>query len=309
MKKVHPQIGGGVWSAMPTPFTTDWKLDHESVKRLVEHQIKLGIKGLFIGGTSGEGPWLMQAMLQELSQVTAEAVNNRIPVAVQITDNSAGRMLDHLGAIANTGIDIAVIAPPFFQMRPTSDFITRLYQQVIDASPLPIGLYHRGKHSAVIVEGETLAALAANPKVIMIKDSSDDPVSKAAFLKRKQEKPEMLLLNGNEFDCVPYLLDGYDGLLLGGACFNGGMAGKIFALTKAGKIDQAKTIQARMNELMYIVFGGKEITCWLAGQKQILVELGLFSTCNTLINFQLTPECAAAIKGAVRDYRDELKPY
>ena len=181
---------------------------------------------------------------------------------------------------------------------------------MIDKSPLPIGLYHRGKNSAVLLDGTTVAAIAAHEKVVMIKDSSADPNDEKVFLDFKHtHKSDLLLLNGNEFDCIPYLLDGYDGLLLGGACFTGNMAGRIYNLTRTGKIAAAQTLQAQMNELMYTVFGGKEITCWLAGQKQMLVELGIFNTANTIINFQLTPACAEAIKTACRDYQKYLRPY
>ena len=307
MKKT---ISGGVWSAAPTPFTANGELDKASIGRLAEHQVKLGVKGVFIGGTSGEGPWLTQGMLRDLTLATVNAVNGRMAVAIQITDNSAARMLDNISRIADTGVDIAVIAPPFFQMRPTPDYMRKLYLEVIEKSPLPIGIYHRGKHSAVPVDGNTIADIALHEKVIMIKDSSGDESDKNIFLElRRTKKPELLLLNGNEFDCVPYLEAGYNGLLLGGACFNGGMAKQIFDLTKAEKIEQAQKIQVKMNELMYMVFGGKEITCWLAGQKQILVELGLFSTNYTVINFHLNAECADAIKTACRDYQKELRPY
>jgi len=303
-------ISGGVWSAAPTPFTADGALDVASIERLADHQVNLGIKGVFIGGTSGEGPWLTQGMLRDLALATVKAVNGRMAVAIQITDNSAARMLDNINRIADTGVDIAVIAPPFFQMRPTPDYMRKLYLEVIEKSPLPIGIYHRGKHAAVPVDGKTIADIARHEKVVMIKDSSSDENDKNIFLELKHtKKPELLLLNGNEFDCIPYLLNGYDGLLLGGACFNGAMAKQIFDLAQAGEIDQARKVQSQMNELMYMVFGGKEITCWLAGQKQILVELGLFSTNYTIINFQLNAECASAIKTACRDYQKELRPY
>lgn len=303
-------ISGGVWSAAPTPFTADWKLDSESIEKLTGHQARLGIKGVFIGGTSGEGPWLTQGMLHDLAAATVKAADGRMAVAIQITDNSAARMLDNLNRIADTGVDIAVIAPPFFQMRPTPDYMRKLYLEVIDKSPLPIGIYHRGKNSTVVLSGQTAAEIAAHPKVIMIKDSSTDIDDKNIFLQLKRSsRPELLLLNGNEFECIPYLVDGYDGLLLGGACFNGGMAKQIYDLVKAGEIGPAQQVQEQMNELMYTVFGGKEVSCWLAGQKQMMVELGLFSTANTIINFQLTPECAEAIKTACRYYQKELRPY
>ena len=43
---------GGVWSATPTPFTKDLKVDTVAVKKMVEHHLRLGVRGLFLAGTS-----------------------------------------------------------------------------------------------------------------------------------------------------------------------------------------------------------------------------------------------------------------
>jgi dihydrodipicolinate synthase/N-acetylneuraminate lyase len=123
-----------------------------------------------------------------------------------------------------------------------------------------------------------------------------------------KRKNELFALNGNEFDSVPYVEAGYDGFLFGGACFNGFMANKIFRLAKAGDISGAQAMQDHMNEVMTKVFGGKGIPCWLAGQKQIMVELGIFNTRKTIINYQITDECIKTIKNIVEQEKAYLLP-
>ena len=54
------KISGGVWSATPTPLTADRRVDADSVDRLVEHHVKMGVTGLMLAGTCGEGPWLAE---------------------------------------------------------------------------------------------------------------------------------------------------------------------------------------------------------------------------------------------------------
>ena len=305
---MNKKLSGGVWSAAPTPLTATRSLDRTAIRRLAEHQLKLGINGVFIGGTCGEGPWLTDAMRRELAAETVAAVSGRIPVAVQVTDNSAARILDNINRLADTGVDIAVMAPPFFQENPTPEYLQDLYLDVIEGSPLPIGIYHRGKYSAVPVTAATVAAVARHEKVVMIKDSAAAEEDRNTFLAAKRRRPELLLLNGNEFDCIPALTAGYDGLLLGGASFTGGIARKLYRLVQNGETAAAQKVQQQMNQLMFAVFGGEEITCWLAGQKQMMVELGVFSTPETIINYRLTPECAASIRSVLRDYRSELLP-
>lgn len=286
----------GVWSAMSTPLTLDGKVDGGALKKLVEHQIKLGIRGVFIAGTAGEGPFLADAERLRLAELTVKYVAGRMPVAMQITDNSAERMIENLGRYQDTGIDIPVIAPPFFHCGPTQEFLFDMYGAVIEASKLPVGVYNRGKYSSVLVEPATLDRLLDNPKVVLVKDSASAPEFTAVIQTAlKRRNGSLYALCGNEFDCVTYLEAGYDGLLLGGGCFNGAYACEIHRLVRAGRHDEAVQLQEHLNEVMYQVFGGKQITCWLAGQKELMVRLGVFNTAKTLLSYRLNDECSKAI--------------
>ncbi|MBE6384042.1 MAG: dihydrodipicolinate synthase family protein [Lentisphaerae bacterium] len=298
----------GAWSAMSTPLTCDGKVDSDALRKLVDHQIKLGIKGLFLAGTAGEGPFLPDRERQRLAELTVRYVNGRIPVAMQITDNSAERMIENLERYQDCGIDIAVIAPPFFQLAADKgDFIYELYKQVFDASQIPVGLYNRGKYSSVYVTPEVLGRLMDDPKVILCKDSASQPDFTEAIMAAKARRNGTLtVLTGNEFDCVTYLKAGYDGVLFGGGCFNGAYAAEMCRLAYAGKYDEAQALQEHLSEVMYKVFGGKNIACWMAGQKELMVRLNVFNTAKTYLNYQLTEECSKMIDEVIRDEKDWL---
>ena len=55
-KQISKDALSGVWSATPTPLTQKMTVDTQSVKRMVDRHLRLGIKGLFVAGTCGEGP-------------------------------------------------------------------------------------------------------------------------------------------------------------------------------------------------------------------------------------------------------------
>lgn len=299
----------GVWSAAPTPLTSDLRIDEGAIERLAAHQQKLKINGVFIAGTCGEGPWLSDAMRLELARLSVKHNQGKMLLAMQVSDNSALRIIDNITRIADTGVDIAVIAPPFFQINASQDYLKNLYLEVIEASPLPVGIYHLGKNTKTLVETGTMTEIIRHPKVKIIKDSSADPGTMSAIVQaRNQRKGELFALNGNEFDCVTYAQAGYDGALLGGACFNGLMAGEIIRLAKLDKIADAKLLQARMNELMFDVFGGKDIHCWLAGQKLLMVKLGIFSTNKTIINYRVDAACEKTIDAAIEREKMWLLP-
>ena len=309
MKTLNRENIAGVWSATPTPFTDNLKLDIDALPRLVEHHLRLGVKGLFLGGTSGEGPWMSDAMRIELAREVVKSNAERMLLAMQITDNSAMQMIENIKRIEDSGIDIAVIAPPFFQFNFTQEYLKDLYLEVIESSSLPVGVYHRGKHSSVAVETDTIEAIIAHSNVVLIKDSSSDPEAREMIVKATaKRKDELFALDGDEFNSVPYVKAGYDGFLFGGACFNGFMANKIFELGKAGDFEGAQAMQDRMNMIVTKVFGGEGLPCWLAGQKQIMVELGVFNTRKTIINYQITDECINTIKSVVEQEKAYLLP-
>lgn len=307
-QSINPQKLSGVWSAAPTPLTQEMTVDKPSAKRMMEHHLHLGVKGLFLCGTNGEGPWLPERERRTLVSVVVEHAAGRLPVAVQVTDNSAARILDNAQAAKEDGADIAVIAPPYFMVNARPDRILNLYQEAIRNSPLPVGIYDRGSHSPVVVPDAVLRSIYNEPKVILIKDSSTSPQRRDIALAARKRRPDLRLLDGDEFHCVEYLQAGYDGLLLGGGIFNGYLAGKIIEAVAEGDVDRAERLQRRMNRIMYAVYGGKKIKCWLSGEKRLLVEMGIFRTWKNFPDYPLTASCVKAIRHVLEKDADVLLP-
>ncbi len=301
-------IPGGVWSAAPTPFKSDMDVDVAAVRRMVDHHVRLGIRGLFLLGTNGEGPWMTDGQRERLVREVVARVRGRMPVAVQVSDNSAARILENMEMAKRAGADIAVIAPPFFLVNGTPEVVLGLYREAIRKSPLPVGIYDRGTFSSVAVPDDVIAAIYAERKVVMIKDSSTKPERMEIALAAKRKRPALKLLNGWEFNCVPYLEAGYDGLLLGGGVFNGHLAGAIVHAVRAGDAGRAARLQARMNRQMYDVYGGKKISCWLAGEKQLLVRMGIFGTSRNHLGYTVSAACAKAIGRAMKRDAEWLLP-
>jgi 4-hydroxy-tetrahydrodipicolinate synthase len=283
-------------------------LDVPSVRRMVEHHVRLGVQGLFLAGSNGEGPWMTDSQRGRLVQAARRYARGRLVLAVQVTDNSAARILENMHAAKADGADIAVIAPPYFHMRATPAAILDLYRQAIRQSPLPVGVYDRGRHSPVFVPPSVLGAIYAEPQVILVKDSSTDPTRRRLALEARKRRPSLRLLTGYEFDCVSYLQAGYDGLLLGGGAFNGHLAGQIVQAVAAGQIALARRLQGRMNRIMYAVYGGRRIACWLAGEKELLVKMGIFRTWRNYLGYTLTASCRRAIRRVLKADKDVLWP-
>lgn len=290
---------GGVWSATPTPLTSDFRVDRPAIRRLVDHHVTIGVSGLMLAGTCGEGPWLTDEQREVLTRTAVEESAGRLRIAVNATDNSVGRVLHNIAAAARHGAEIAVVAAPYFWLNATPTRLVGHYREIARLSPLPIGLYDRSAAGPYVVPADHLEEVLEEPRIAMVKDSSNCGIRRGYFLAARRRRPELLLLNGNEFKCVDYLREGYDGVLLGGAIFNARLVHRIMAAVRAGDVAAAEKLQTRMNDLMYRVYGGPKIECWLAGLKELMVRMGLFSTTANIPGYQLTNTCRMQINAAV----------
>ena len=305
---IDPQQFCGVWSAAPTPFDDRMEVDAPAIQRLAEHHLRLGVKGLFIAGSCGEGPWISRRQLRQLVQETAGAVAGRIPIAVQVTDNSAVRVLENIEMAREDGADLVVIAAPYILRNATNTTLLNFYMEAISKSPLPVIIYDLGQFTSLWISEEIIQELYAAPNVVAVKDSSADPQRMQVALAAREKRPELRLLVGNEFKVDEYIQAGYDGAMLGGAAFQASLANHIIEAANAGDMPRATQLQERMNQLMYKVYGGENAECWLAGEKTLLMKLGVFSTCNNYLGYTLTDTCRRAIEEVLVDEADVLLP-
>lgn len=294
-----PAFPGGVWSATPTPLNAARRLDADSVPRLVEQHLRLGVAGMMLGGTCGEGPWLRLEDRAELTKTAVAAARGRLRVALQVTDNSAGRVLANIEQAATWGAEIAVVDAPWFFLNGTPERKLAHYREIARRSALPMGFYDRGKHSPNALPESHLAELLAEPNIVMVKDSSQTDTRRDLYVTAMKARPDLVVLDGDEFNCVSYIRAGYSGLLLGGGIFNGAIANQLITAVRAGNLPEAERLQARMNDLMLRVYGGPKIECWLTGLKELLVQMGVFTTNVNTLDYPLTDTCRAQIRAAV----------
>ncbi len=294
----------GAWSACPTPFTESLKIDKASVKRMTEHHIRLGQTGIFLGGTCGEGPWLPRSDIRRLTEVAAAANNRRMYIAVQVTDNSHTKVIEHIKEAKADGADIAIAAEPWFvgPMRP--ECIAEYYMNIADKSPLPLGIYSRG---AAFVPQDVYAKVLRHDNVCLFKDSSlNNDIMKLALSIAARRR--LCVLTGYELGMVKYLAAGYHGVLAGGGILIGGLTAKMVAAAGEHNMDLLNSLQAHCDRINYTVYG-KKIENWLTGLKYALVKMGIFSTINGYLRYPLPRSVRNNIdKMIIREHQSLFPP-
>lgn len=308
MKKLNQENVAGVWSAMPTPFTDDLKLDVESISHLVEHHVQLGIKGVLIAGLNGEGNLMTDPMKKELAVEVVKCNQNQMLLSMMIMDSSAEMMLENIKVAQECGIDIAMIGFPFTPVDIGLEYLRELYLSVLEKSSLSVSISHINRHPSNLDEVELFKELIMHPKVVLLNDCSNDLDKIDMLLDAAEERKNKLsVFTGSAFSCASYGELGYKGFLLASACFTGHIAGKILEFVQTGRARHAQELQDYMNSLLLEVLG-LEFEHYLVGQKQMMVELGIFNTAKNLQDYHVPEDLALTIKEIVAQDKELLLP-
>ncbi len=293
-----------LWSALPTPLRADLTVDEAAVARMVTASIEGGMEGVFLAGTCGEGPWLPEREKVKLIKTAKAAARDQLKLAAQVSDSSVPRILDNIARVADAGADIAVMASPATFMNATPNRVVALFTEAVKASPLPMAIYDLGAHRPVVIPVERLREIYALPNVVMVKDSSGDDARRAEAIAAREMNPGLTLFNGDEFRCVEYLEAGYDGCMFGGAVAVMPLLRRIVIMVALGEAALAREADAEMRRVLFGIYGGESIACWLTGLKHCLVRQGLFGSAASYLEYPLTTDCRAFIETYTAEGRD-----
>jgi 4-hydroxy-tetrahydrodipicolinate synthase len=161
----------GIIPPLVTPLTGRDALDVAGLEKLVEHVIAGGVSGIFILGTTGEGPSLSYRLRRELIERACKLVRRRVRVLVGITDTAFVESVNVAQWAAEAGADAVVLAPPYYL--PEGQPELREYLDcLVPELPLPLFLYNMPALTKVQYELDTLRHAMENPRIIGLKDSS-----------------------------------------------------------------------------------------------------------------------------------------
>ena len=211
-----PQPLTGIIPPMVTPLSGPSTLDCPGVERLVEHILGGGVHGLFILGTTGEGPSLGPAVQCELISRVCTQVAERVPVLVGITDTASSEALMTAQYAAAAGASGVVVAPPPYFATTQAELLGYI-RRLAEAVPLPVILYNMPTHTKVFIGADTVQAAADIPGVLGLKDSSGNLLYFHEVQRRLAARPDFTLLVGPEELLAASVLLGGHGGVNGGA--------------------------------------------------------------------------------------------
>lgn len=217
MKLSQPSAWAGVWTALVTPLRKEGGallLDEESLRKLIEFQIRGGVTGLVIAGSTGEGSLLPTDVLKDLFSKARAIAGTRIPLVAGLGIGGTEAALQQAAIARAAGFDGLLAAPPAYIKPPQRGLIEHFL--AIAHVGLPVCLYDIPGRAVAKIEVSTLEKILSDKRpeaknIVALKDATGD-LAKAIHVKRSVGS-RIACLSGDDLTYLPYLSCGGDGVI------------------------------------------------------------------------------------------------
>jgi len=292
----------GIIPPMVTPLDGPESLDRTGLERLIEHVIDGGVHGIFILGTTGEGPALSYRLRRELVERTCAQVAGRVPVLVGITDTSHSESCALAVHAKNAGADAVVTAPPFYFAVSQSDLL-RLVQLLSPEVKLPLYLYNMPSLTKCCFAPETVMRAAELPNVWGLKDSSGELSYLRSIATRMQGHPDFAVLVGPEEILLDSLHSGAHGGVCGGANLFPRLFVSLYKAACEGDLATAEALQQKVRQIGRLLYGiGEAQSSYLRGLKLGLELTGICRSTLALPYTSADPSRHEMLREILKEY-------
>ena len=236
--------------ALVTPFSGG-RVAEDTFRDFVEWQIAEGSDALVPCGTTGESATLSRDEHREVVAHTVQIANGRIPVIAGCGSYSTAAAIELVRAAADVGADAALVVVPYYN-KPSQAGLAAHFSAVADASPIPIVVYNVPSRTVADISVETLAKLAAHPRIVAIKDATGalDRVS----AQRLACGENFVQLSGNDDMALGFNARGGVGCISVTANVAPRLCADFQEATREGRWDDALNLQDRLFPLHKALF-------------------------------------------------------
>jgi len=162
----------GCHTVLVTPFTEGGDaVDLPALERLVEFQIREGIRGLIPLGSTGEFLSVSREERTAIVETVVRVAAGRVPVLVGTGAEDTREVVRLSREAEALGADGVMIIPPFYSV-PTQAELMRHYGTVADAIGVPIMVYNNPATANVDMTPAMLAEISRIPNCRYVKEST-----------------------------------------------------------------------------------------------------------------------------------------
>jgi dihydrodipicolinate synthase/N-acetylneuraminate lyase len=229
----------GVMPAITTQFDSEGALSLKAFKNNLTHQIKAGVHGIILGGTLGEASTLTSSEKESLLKMTLEQVEGKIPVIMNIAEQSTDQAVGSAKAAETNGASGLMLLPPM-RYRATDIETVAYFSAVASSTSLPIMIYNNPVDYKIEVTLDMFEAIRKYENITAVKESTRDITNITRMINRFGDRYKILC--GVDTIALESILMGAKGWVAGLVDAFPEETVAIYTYCKAGEWEKARAV-------------------------------------------------------------------
>jgi dihydrodipicolinate synthase/N-acetylneuraminate lyase len=229
----------GVMPAITTQFDSEGELSLKAFKNNLTHQIKAGVHGIILGGTLGEASTLTISEKDSLLTTTLEQVEGKIPVIMNIAEQSTDQAVGSAKAAETNGASGLMLLPPM-RYKATDIETVAYFSAVALSTSLPIMIYNNPVDYKIEVTLDMFEAIRKHENITAVKESTRDITNITRMINRFGDRYKILC--GVDTIAMESILMGAKGWVAGLVDAFPEETVAIYTYCKAGELEKARAV-------------------------------------------------------------------
>lgn len=236
----------GVIPAFYACYDAEGNISTEGVKALTRHLIAKGVKGVYVGGSSGECIYQHVDERKAVLEAVMSEAKGKLTVIAHVGCNNTADSVELARHAESVGVDAIASIPPIYFHLPEYA-IAKYWNDMSAAAPnTEFVIYNIPQLAGVALNGSLLKEMLKNPRVIGVKNSSM-PVQDIQMWKDEG----CIVFNGPDEQFLSGLAAGAIGGIGGTYAVMPELYLKIYELYGKGEMETARQIQNEACRIIY----------------------------------------------------------
>ena len=236
----------GIIPAFYACYDEKGDISPKAVRELTEYYIQKGVKGLYVGGSSGECIYQSVAERKLLLENVMAVAKGKLTIIAHVACNNTKDSMELAAHAESVGVDAIASIPPIYFHLPDRA-IAKYWNDISSAAPnTDFIIYNIPQLAGVALNPGLLKTMLENPRCIGVKNSSM-PVEDI----EKWIAGGAITFNGPDEQLLSGIVAGATGGIGGTYGVMPGLYVKLFKLVKEGDLATALEIQNECCRIIY----------------------------------------------------------
>ncbi|WP_210471322.1 dihydrodipicolinate synthase family protein [Sporosarcina sp. 6E9] len=237
----------GIIPAFYACYDEAGEISEERIKDFSTYLYEKGVKGLYVGGSSGECVYQNLEERKATLKYVAENVGGKLTLIAHVGAPSTKESIELAQYAEELGYDALSAIPPIYFLLPETA-IEKYWTEIMDSTDLPFIIYNIPQTTGYNLSTNLLEKLLENEKLIGVKNSSMPVMDIERFKAAAHE--DFIVFNGPDEQYVAGRLIGADSGIGGTYGVMPELFLKAEEFVAEGKFAEARSIQKVINDII-----------------------------------------------------------